>query len=78
MISCARHDYLEIACMYKLAISLILKNGETLNGIAQNLIYNEFKQECILLEDQSTIVLDHIAHMHALVENPHFKRIDFI
>ncbi|WP_305405231.1 Rho-binding antiterminator [Photobacterium leiognathi] len=80
MISCHQHDYIEIACMLHLNISLTYRNGETVTGIAQDTCYNAQREECIELRVDnavSTIVLDHLASMHANTANPHFDTIDF-
>ncbi|PSV53475.1 transcriptional regulator [Photobacterium sp. GB-50] len=80
MISCHQHDYIEIACMLHLNVSLTYKNGEKISGIAQDTCYNAQREECIKLKMNntvSTIVLDHLASMQALTANPHFETVNF-
>ncbi len=47
MISCNHYDYIEIACMHHLRIELILKNGDSVCGVATDTKRNALKQECI-------------------------------
>lgn len=53
MISCANHDYIEIACMYRFEICLVLENGQVAQGKALQTELNENKEECLVLETQS-------------------------
>ena len=80
MISCASHDYVEIACMYRLEIKLVFKNGQIVQGKALQTAYNENKEECIVLETapgNEEIALEQLASMQAVTKNPHFEKIDF-
>ena len=85
MISCDLHDYIEIACMYRLPIELQLKDGETQQGTAMDIAKNANGEECLLLTDNqdgsstesSLVVLDQIKTMRALVSNPHFDVVNF-
>ena len=80
MISCEQYDYVEIACMYNYPIKLILKSGCELKGIAYDTQRNEIREECLKLKADKTehlIVLDTISRMEVLVENPHFRAVNF-
>jgi len=85
MISCDLHDYIEIACMYRLPIELQLKDGVTHQGTAMDIAKNANGEECLLLSDDqrdsssenSMVVLDQIITMRALISNPHFDVISF-
>ncbi len=85
MISCDLHDYIEIACMYRLPIELQLKDGTTQQGTAMDIAKNTSGEECLLLADNhgnsSTksrlVVLDQIKTMRALVSTPHFDVVNF-
>jgi Rho-binding antiterminator len=80
LISCANHDYVEIACMYRFAIKLVFKNGQIVQGIAFQTTYNENREECMVLKTEKgseEIVLKQIALMEAVTKNPHFEKIDF-
>ena len=80
MISCAQHDYVEIACMYKLPVILTLKSGEELEGVAMDTQRNQQREECLKLKtgnDDQLVVLDQIRRMVAVESNPHFDKVDF-
>ncbi|WP_202603928.1 Rho-binding antiterminator [Photobacterium halotolerans] len=80
MISCQQYDYIEIACLYKLPIKLCLADGSEIEGIAQDTLRNEEKQECISLKTASglqIVVLDQLNTMEATRPNPHFERVSF-
>lgn len=80
MLSCANHDYVEIACMYRYEVKLALKNGQIVQGKAFQTIYSENREECIALQTETgneVIVLEQIALMEAITKNPHFEKVDF-
>ena len=88
MISCNHYDYIEIACLYRLAIELQLNSGQLQLGIAMDTGRNSNGDECLLLEERQEdgdgeknhthyIVLDQIKTMRALNANPHFDVINF-
>ena len=80
MISCANHDYVEIACMYRFEVKLVFKNGYIVQGKAFQTAYSENREECIVLETElgiEEIVLEKIVIMEAVTKNPHFEKIDF-
>lgn len=70
----------DIACTFKLAISLTLTDKRIVHGIASNILYNQDRQHCILIKEeqkQTLIVLDTIKSMTALTPNPHLDAISF-
>ncbi len=80
MISCDRHDYIEIACMYHFLVELTLKDGKCVTGVAQTVALDEKRKECIKLTDKgesAMIVLTELASMRALKTNPHFDVVTF-
>ncbi len=80
MISCANHDYIEIACMYRFEIRLVLKNGQVEQGKAFQTTLNKNKEECLVLETQAAnklIVLEPVVSIEAVTENPHFGKVGF-
>ena len=80
MISCAIHDYVEIACMYGFEVKLYLKSGVVIDGKAIQTAYNADKEECIVVNTANRhekIVLEQVVAMEAVTKNPHFERIDF-
>jgi len=86
MISCDLHDYIEIACMYRLPVELELKDGVIQQGTAMDIAKNTSGEECLLLADNhdnssiesKLVVLDQIKVMRALVSNPHFDAVNFL
>ncbi|AKH19415.1 Rho-binding antiterminator [Sedimenticola thiotaurini] len=80
MISCAQHDYVEIACLYRMGVILTLRSGEVLRGIAVDTARNQAGEECLKLSTGSAealVVLDQVRQMEAAEENPHFATVDF-
>lgn len=80
MISCEIHDYVEIACMYKLSITVTFKTGEKLSGIASDTGYDANRAECIkLIVDNETRLLPlvDLESMTANRANPHFDVVKF-
>lgn len=84
MLSCDLHDYIEIACMYRLPLELELRDGQCVSGTAIDTCRNAEKQECIQLavteeegRQRILVVLDELRTMRALVKNPHFDVVKF-
>lgn len=80
MISCSQYDYIEIACLYGIAVELTLINGSSISGLALTTSYNQQKQECMEIEvggDAVLVPTKQILAMTALCENPHFTQIEF-
>ncbi len=80
MINCHQHDYIEIASLYKIPVTLILKQGDEYKGIIQNWFVNSQKQECLILQTQNDFIpllLDDLSTMKAEMNNPHFDEITF-
>ena len=80
VISCAIHDYLEMACMYGYNISCELDTGEKLSGIAITTETSKEKKEYLLLKlesDTIKIELNCLIKMTALQQNPYFETINF-
>lgn len=80
MMSCEQHGYIEIACLYRYAVTLTLTSGNTLSGMALDTAHNGQRQECIrmLADDvEQLIPLATISRMTANTDNPHFRIVDF-
>ena len=79
MISCDKHDYIEVACLYRLAVELTLSSGEKYSGQAKDIQLDENRNECILLSLENggdkTIPLSDIKQLRALTKNPHFDLV---
>lgn len=81
MISCASHDYVEIACLYRFEVELVFKDGAIVRGKALQTTYNVNKEECILLntgQGNASFVLEDIATMEAITKNPHFEKVQLV
>jgi Rho-binding antiterminator len=84
-IACQLYDYVEIACMYKLHVKAVFKNGDEVEGQAINTGIVQFDsgaQECLLVKTQNdenlqTIVLGNVVKLVAVTENPHFSEVYF-
>jgi len=80
MISCNHYDYIEIACMHRLNIELVLKNGDSVCGVATDTKRNANRDECIVVNLNSElkiIVLTTISVLKALTKNPYFDNVNF-
>lgn len=80
MITCQCYDYIEIACLYRFAVRIDLKNSQTLEGTARDTQRNEEGQECLQLdtgEAHILVPLEMLERMKALQTNPHFDTVDF-
>ena len=80
--SCDLHDYLEIACMYKIQVSLLLTDGSYYRGTSITTTFNAEKEECLLfLSDSSetpvSIPLHLLEKMEAVTHNIHFNAVVF-
>ena len=82
-IACQLYDYIEIACMYGLEVSVVLKDGNTVKGTTLTTVIdkrNDVATECIQMSiDKTTqnIALNEIAQLHAITDNPHFSSVSF-
>jgi len=80
MISCALHDYIEIACLYRYRVKLQLSSGRSVTGEAVSTETSADKKEYLLLDGNAQslrIELSGIQSMQALTANPHFDIIRF-
>ena len=78
LISCALHDYIEVACMYGYQIKLLLKNKQIIEGKAIAISTYE-KREYLLLENglQQKIELIEINLLEVLTPRAKFQKISF-
>ena len=78
-IACHLHDYIEIACLYRLEVELTLSDGQRLQGRALT-TRTQNREEFLLLqttEGESSVALGRLKRMTALQPNTHFSAIDF-
>ena len=82
-IACQLYDHIEIACMYKLEVSAVLKDGEIKSGKALTTVIDRRRNvptECIQMRingNVENITLNEIAQLHAITDNPHFSSVSF-
>ena len=81
-IACELHDYIEIACMYRYPVLLILDSGEEIKGIATDTSTKKDKTEYLVLLDEKSkekieIELTKLIKMKSLIKNPHFNEVNF-
>lgn len=80
MITCAQHDYVEIACLYRMGVILTLRSGALCRGIALDTVTNRQRVECLKLDTgrgEELVPLDQLRLMEAAEPNPHFDRVAF-
>ncbi len=80
MMSCSNYDYIEIVCLFKYPVEVELKTGEIVTGQALDTVRNDQREECIKLKlekDELLVILDSMARLKVLVENPHFQKVVF-
>lgn len=82
ILQCDLHDYLEIACMYRLEVELVCKDGQRLRGRPTNIKSRSGLGEFLIYENMETNSEDSIevlelAQMTALRKNPHFDTVIF-
>ena len=79
MLHCDDHDYLEIACTFRLPVRLVLKEGGSLEGVPRDTGYTPDRQECLLLEvdgERQPVIMAQIKTLIALQDNPHFSVVE--
>lgn len=80
MISCSEYDYIEIVCLFRYPVKLTMKVGESIKGVAIDVLRNHSCNECIKLNTNETdilIELDGIYKLEVLINNPHFTEVIF-
>jgi Rho-binding antiterminator len=79
MISCQAYDYIEIACMHRLRVRLVLNQGDSIEGTALDTTRTTDNQEALLLEESTGAIkvpLENIKTIAALTKNPYFSEVD--
>jgi len=78
--NCDEHDYIEIACTFRMRVRLLLASGEWLEGRALDTQRNDAGEECLKLAvegEERLVIQAQIRRMDALKENPHFQSVRF-
>jgi Rho-binding antiterminator len=78
MISCHRHDYIEIACLYRLRLRLRLRSGAAIEGVAVDTGSRKGREWMRVETEAGTrdLDLEDLKEIEATVDNPHFQRIE--
>ncbi|WP_339144269.1 Rho-binding antiterminator [Pseudoalteromonas galatheae] len=79
MISCQQYDYIELACLKRLKVTIEMKDGDVVRGRCENTAIVD-KQECLVLEQESqavTVMLAGITSISADTDNPYFTTLRF-
>jgi len=82
-IRCDEYDKIEIACMFHYPVTLVLHDGTSVSGIAQDTKRNVLKQECIVVSVENMastnklVILTELDSMTIDIDNPHFHRVVF-
>ena len=79
-ISCELHDFVEVACMYGYQLKLTLKDQQTLEGKAIDIVSSADKGECLVIANNDTkqqIALTELAKMEVTTPNAKFSEVIF-
>jgi len=77
---CDQYDYIEIVCMHRYPIKLILKSGAEIDGVGVDTKRNDAREECIEMHIAGAVklvVLDTILTLEVQIDNPHFNSFTF-
>lgn len=77
-ISCNLHDYIEIACLYGYQVKLTLKNRQSIEGKAVDIITAD-KREYLLIDngEQQRVELAQLVKMQVLTAKAKFSEVFF-
>lgn len=78
MISCDKHDYIEMVCVFNYMVKLTLKTGEVIEGQAMDTARNTTGEECIKLHvgnEPLLVCLELVNRLEAITKNPHFNEV---
>ena len=78
-ISCALHDYLEIACLYGYQVRLTLKDNQTIEGKAIDTLTTAEKCEYLLIDNgqKHQIELTELKELRVLTPHAQFQEVVF-
>ncbi|WP_394752965.1 Rho-binding antiterminator [Crenothrix sp.] len=77
-ISCEQHDYLEIACLYGYQVKLTLKDQQSIEGKALNIVTADKREFLVIDNDEKlSIELTQLAKMQVLTANAKFSAVIF-
>ncbi|GAB3489096.1 Rho-binding antiterminator [Marinomonas epiphytica] len=77
MLTCQQYDYIELVCMYRYPVKLIMEFGEVVLGTAWDTTRNDLGEESIKLKgldgEEKIHALHEILELEVMEDNPHFK-----
>jgi Rho-binding antiterminator len=79
VIPCELHDFVEVACMYRYQLKLILKNGEVIEGKAVDILSVD-QQELLVVDaggEKKQIDLMALSKMQVLTPSAKFSEVVF-
>lgn len=79
IISCERHDYIEIACLYGYQVRLKLTDGQSIEGKAVDIVTKD-KREYLLIrhdKEQHSIDLTQLVKLQVLTPHAKFSKVSF-
>lgn len=79
-ISCEKHDYLEIACLYNYEVEISLRDGRKLKAIAETTLTKPNKIEYLIVKIDDAVTELPMLELESLVvltKPARFLRIDF-
>lgn len=78
-ISCDLHDYLEIACLYGYRVRLTLRDHQTLEGKAIDVLTSAEKREYLVIDagQRQQIELSQLKKLQVLTPNAKFSAVVF-
>ena len=79
---CELHDYIEIACTFRIPVAIVLDSGKELQGIAVDTLIKPDKTEHLMFVEEGTknavsLTMNSLVEMRALIKNPHFGTVNF-
>ena len=82
ILDCDLHDFLEIACTFKILVEISMTSGESLIGTGITTKVDSNKREVLVFEQQADnkkieLVLTQLTKMKAIDSNPHFAEVLF-
>lgn len=77
--SCALHDYLEIACLQRYRVRIILRDGSVLTGRVLDIQTTPEKREYLVIEHDRTETVETklLKKLEVMADNAPFKEVTF-
>lgn len=79
-IACELHDYIEIVCLYAYRVQLKLRDGQVIEGDAQDTFTSEDKREYLIVNNNGQsqqVELSQLSKLQVLTANAKFRQVTF-